>query len=340
MDMKRILQAMDGVASKPVEGANDMKKFLQVINEGANPHKVALPVQMAMQHYQEQPTIKIENKNAIKTSVRKFFREVETEILETAAEEKSQKDQLIKQYAQTIAERVLMKEGKAVKQRLDPKCWKGKHKEGTKIKGGVRVNNCVPNESVEEAANPAQQAAIAIAKKKKKVKENEIPGHSMGFTGGVGPGLQSNDPVEEMPAWLQNDPEKGHVIIPHGGMGSGKEETWKTISTRKLQEAIDLINSGNYTGAEHVVYKSGFLEGAIKALARYEEFKTKQGKRPMAKGKEVEIGESEIPTPIKPKVIKPKAKTSTCRTGQTQVGMQSKNGKMVPKCAVKQSFKK
>lgn len=37
----------------------------------------------------------------------------------------------------------------AVKQRLDPKCWKGKHKEGTKIKGGVRVNNCVPNESVE-----------------------------------------------------------------------------------------------------------------------------------------------------------------------------------------------
>jgi hypothetical protein len=39
---------------------------------------------------------------------------------------------------------------KAVKQRLDPKCWKGKHKEGTKIKGGVRVNNCVPNESVAE----------------------------------------------------------------------------------------------------------------------------------------------------------------------------------------------
>jgi hypothetical protein len=54
----------------------------------------------------------------------------------------------------------------AVKQRLDPKCWKGKHKEGTKIKGGVRVNNCVPNESVEEAGSPAQQAAIAINMKK------------------------------------------------------------------------------------------------------------------------------------------------------------------------------
>lgn len=45
------------------------------------------------------------------------------------------------------AERVINEE----KQRLDAKCWKGKHKEGTKMKGGIRVNNCVPNESVEES---------------------------------------------------------------------------------------------------------------------------------------------------------------------------------------------
>lgn len=32
------------------------------------------------------------------------------------------------------------------KVRLDPKCWKGKKigKPKTKMKGGVRVNNCVP----------------------------------------------------------------------------------------------------------------------------------------------------------------------------------------------------
>lgn len=30
------------------------------------------------------------------------------------------------------------------KQRLDPSCWKGYKKQGTKMKGGVRVNNCVP----------------------------------------------------------------------------------------------------------------------------------------------------------------------------------------------------
>jgi hypothetical protein len=34
------------------------------------------------------------------------------------------------------------------------------------------------------------------------------------------------------------------------------------------------------------------------------------------------------------KTIKPKAKTSTCRAGQTQTGMQIKDGKSVPKCSV------
>ena len=36
------------------------------------------------------------------------------------------------------------------KQRLDPKCWTGYKKQGTKMKGGVRVNNCVPKEGIGE----------------------------------------------------------------------------------------------------------------------------------------------------------------------------------------------
>jgi hypothetical protein len=35
--------------------------------------------------------------------------------------------------------------------RLDPKCWSGYHKDGTKMKGGTRVNNCVKNEQEEGA---------------------------------------------------------------------------------------------------------------------------------------------------------------------------------------------
>ena len=62
----------------------------------------------------------------------------------------------------------VISEQKATKTRLDPKCWTGKKigNPATKVKGGVRVNNCVPAESVEEAANAAQQAAIAISMKK------------------------------------------------------------------------------------------------------------------------------------------------------------------------------
>jgi hypothetical protein len=38
-----------------------------------------------------------------------------------------------------------------VKQRLDPKCWKGYRKQGTKVKDGVRVNNCVKvNEDIDD----------------------------------------------------------------------------------------------------------------------------------------------------------------------------------------------
>lgn len=58
----------------------------------------------------------------------------------------------------------------AVRQRLDPKCWKNKHKEGTKIKGGVRVNNCVPNQGVAEASNRMQKYGQLIIKRARQAK--------------------------------------------------------------------------------------------------------------------------------------------------------------------------
>jgi hypothetical protein len=60
-----------------------------------------------------------------------------------------------KQEAQTKAQEYSSKQGVAEeKVRLDPKCWTGKKigNPKTKVKGGVRVNNCVPAESVNEAA--------------------------------------------------------------------------------------------------------------------------------------------------------------------------------------------
>ena len=83
-----------GGADKPYAGPT--------LSEGANPHKVALPVQMAMQHYQ-QPKTKTQPRERL---IDKYFVEAETEIMQR----KKEKRALINQYAKTIAERVLMKE--------------------------------------------------------------------------------------------------------------------------------------------------------------------------------------------------------------------------------------
>ncbi len=98
MDMKKILQALDTASSKPVEGSNDMKKFLSVVTEGANPHKVALPVQMAMQHFQQPKTVVKKD-----SAIRKYFKEAE----EIIQQEESERKQLLQQYAQKISKRVL-----------------------------------------------------------------------------------------------------------------------------------------------------------------------------------------------------------------------------------------
>lgn len=52
---------------------------------------------------------------------------------------------------------------------LNEDCWEGYKSVGGKIKNGKRVPNCVPKPK-NEAANPAQQAAIAINMKEKGIK--------------------------------------------------------------------------------------------------------------------------------------------------------------------------
>ena len=96
--MKKILQAMDNAQSKPVEGANDIKKSLQILEEGANPHKVSLPVQMTMQHYQE--TKPAPAKDSL---LKKYVAEAEEEIEQQRAIE----EQRIRMYSRKIAQRVL-----------------------------------------------------------------------------------------------------------------------------------------------------------------------------------------------------------------------------------------
>lgn len=100
MDMKKILQALDTASSKPVEGSNDMKKFVSIVTEGSNPHKVALPVQMAMQHYQEEKKPAVAKKESI---LKKYFQEAE----ELINQEKAERKEHLKMYSKKVAQRVM-----------------------------------------------------------------------------------------------------------------------------------------------------------------------------------------------------------------------------------------
>jgi hypothetical protein len=75
------------------------KNDVSILNEGSNPHKVALPVQMTMQHYQRAESSTSSNTPSL---LKKYFHEVETEI----TEQKTAKRQLVNQYASVIANRI------------------------------------------------------------------------------------------------------------------------------------------------------------------------------------------------------------------------------------------
>ena len=131
MDMKQILQAMDSVkTSAPIENTNDMKQFMSIVTEGSNPHKVALPIQMAMQHYAKPVEEELTTKQTRPSLLKQYMAEASAE--QDAVQ--STKDARLKMYAQKIAYKVMG--------------------------------------------------------------ENAIPGHSPGFTGGVGPGLMPAESID------------------------------------------------------------------------------------------------------------------------------------------------
>jgi len=285
MDMKRILQAIDGVATKPVAGANDMAKFLSIVDKNASiqllqeaksPHKVTLPVQMAMQHYQKEETIqKPVGRDSV---IKKYFHEAEQELQEYQVERK----QLMNQYASIIAERVLMKES-------------------------VTTN------------------------------ENEIPGHSMGFTGGVGPGMGDYE-VDEMSVILDKDNPIKSKINHKSNPGS--------IEYRIMRARGQLKDLAQQAESNELIVWESIARHFPELAMNIEEIR--HGIEELAKirkggGRRVhnipkEIGENAINTVkqanAQKRAIKPKKTTTACKSNQRQVGVQNKNGQVVPKCAV------
>jgi len=316
MDMKRILQAMDGASSKPVEGANSMAKFLsivdknanvQILHEGKDPHKVSLPVQMAMQHYQKKEEPVTRQARVGNTSVvGKYFHEIEQEL----EEQQTQKRQLINQYAGVIAERVMMRESKQ-----DP------------------IEKIAKRKALQ-----AIDSSLYHNKKKSHVKtfaENEIPGHSMGFTGGAGPGVQSA--VAEAPLDFDKENPIASTIHSHQGVNPASVEARIMRARGQLRELASKAESNELIVWESIAKHFPELAMNIEQIRHgIEELATiRKGGGRRVHNIDKHIGET---NEIKEANAKKRSlkNSNPCWDGYKPVGTKKKNGKTVPNCVPKE----
>ena len=95
--------------------------------------------------------------------------------------------------------------------------------------------------------------------------------------------------VEE--AVLVNDPDAGHQIRPDGGMGTWDEPSLVSNLARKFASMVDMVKNKNYTGLQYVLYQDRVVRSMVTALAEYEQFMKKQGRRPIARGREIDLAQ-------------------------------------------------
>jgi hypothetical protein len=89
-------------------------------------------------------------------------------------------------------------------------------------------------------------------------------------------------------ATVVNDPDAGVQIRPAGGMGTWDETSLVNNLARKFASMIQMLQAKNYQSLHHVLYKDRVVAEMVRALAEFDVFKTRQGRRRMAAGREVD----------------------------------------------------
>jgi len=51
----------------------------------------------------------------------------------------------------------------------------------------------------------------------------------------------------------------------------------------------DMVRNKNYTGLHHALYRAGVVENMVRALAELERFQQQQGRRAIARSREIDI---------------------------------------------------
>jgi hypothetical protein len=100
-------------------------------------------------------------------------------------------------------------------------------------------------------------------------------------------------PVKAQPevaeAVLINDPDAGHLIQPDGGMGTWSEDALKQNLARKFASMLEMIQAGDYDRLHGVLTKGQVVDAMVTALAEYQRFMARQGRRPLARGRTVDM---------------------------------------------------
>jgi hypothetical protein len=118
-------------------------------------------------------------------------------------------------------------------------------------------------------------------------------------TSGAGAGMtagyqqRDNQPVDENTV-LVNDPERGIEIRPAGGMGTWNEQSLVSNLAQQFADVLTMLKAGSYASANRAIYQTGAMRAKLDALARLEQFRERQGRRPIARGREIDLGEDYV----------------------------------------------
>lgn len=118
-------------------------------------------------------------------------------------------------------------------------------------------------------------------------------------TAGAGAGMtagyqrRENQPVDENTV-LVNDPERGIELRPAGGLGTWSEQSLVSSLARQFADILNMLKTGSYKNVDYVLYRAGAMQAKIDALSRLEQFRERQGRRPIAQGREIDLGEDYV----------------------------------------------
>jgi hypothetical protein len=156
---------------------------------------------------------------------------------------------------------------------------------GPGMTSGTEIRNKWPEMTVRQKADLVQQLYPAAAGNERLI------GNVMAMLDHVIGAEQKEKTVDE--ATVVNDPDSGLQIRPTGGFGTWDEESLVSSLAGQLAEIAQKIRDRDYAGVEWLLYNGGAIEAKVRALARFSDFKKKQGRRPIARGREVDIGEAD-----------------------------------------------